>query len=82
MSDNRNEVFAALDAWQGRMDVAGFNATRLIVRDLVARAQILASAVKNPPAQKNNRLRYNPHIGPRSGEGPNYATGNLFRNIQ
>jgi hypothetical protein len=82
LSDNRNEVFAALDAWQGRMDVAGFNATRLIVRDLVARAQILASAVKNPPVQKNNRLRYNPHIGPRSGEGPNYATGNLFRNIQ
>jgi hypothetical protein len=64
------------------MDVAGFNATRLITRDLVARAQTIASEVKNPPVQKNNRLRYNPHIGPRDGEGPNYATGNLFRNIQ
>jgi hypothetical protein len=82
LSDNRNEVFAALDAWQGRMDDAGFNATRLITRDLVARAQSIASQVKNPPIQKNNRLRYNPHIGPRDGEGPNYATGNLFRNIQ
>jgi len=57
------------------------NATRLITRDLVAHAQENASRVKNPPIQKNNRLRHNPHIGPRNGEGPNYATGNLYRNI-
>jgi len=81
VSDNRNEVFAALKAWQKRMDDAGYRATQLITRDLVFQAKKNASEVKNPPIQKNNRLRYNPHIGPRSGEGPNYATGNLFRNI-
>ena len=82
MSDNRDEVFAGLKAWQKRMDNAGFRATQLITRDLVAHAQENASRVRNPPIQKNNRLRHNPHIGPRNGEGPNYATGNLFRNIQ
>jgi hypothetical protein len=81
LSDNRDQVFAALDAWQKRMDAAGFRATQLITQDLVAHAKTNASAVKNPPTQKNNRLRHNPHIGPRDGEGPNYATGNLFRNI-
>ena len=81
MSDNRDEVFAALNAWQNRMDTAGMNATRMITRALVAYAQKNASETKNPPIQKNNRLRHNPHIGPRTGEGPNYATGNLFRNI-
>ena len=81
MSDNRDQVFAALKAWQKRMDDAGFRATQLITRDLVSNAQKIAHQVTNPPIQKNNRLRYNPHIGPRSGEGPNYATGNLFRNI-
>jgi hypothetical protein len=81
VSDNRDEVFAALGAWQKRMDGAGFRAAQLITRDLVASAKKIASEVKNPPKQSNNRLRYNPHIGPRDGEGPNYATGNLFRNI-
>ena len=81
MSDNRDEVFAALKAWQKRMDQAGYRATQLITRDLVAQAQKNASQVKNPPTQTGNTLRHNPHIGPRTGEGPNYATGNLFRNI-
>jgi hypothetical protein len=81
VSDNRNDVFAALNAWQKRMDQAGYRATQLITRDLVAQAQKNASQVKNPPIQTANKLRYNPHIGPRAGEGPNYATGNLFRNI-
>ena len=81
MSDNRDEVFNALNAWQKQMDQAGYRATQLITRSLVAQAQKNASEVKNPPTQSNNRLRHNPHIGPRSGEGPNYATGNLFRNI-
>ncbi len=81
MSDNRDQVFAALKAWQKRMDDAGFRATQLITRDLWSRAQKNASETKNPPTQSNNKLRHNPHIGPRSGEGPNYATGNLFRNI-
>lgn len=63
------------------MDDAGYRATQKITRDLWTIARKNASEVKNPPKQSNNRLRYNPHIGPASGEGPNYATGNLFRNI-
>jgi Bacteriophage HK97-gp10, putative tail-component len=82
VSDNRDQVFSALKAWQKRMDEAGMRATRLITRDVQAQAQKNASQVKNPPIQKNNKLRHNPHIGPRAGEGPNYATGNLFRGIQ
>jgi hypothetical protein len=81
VSSNLPEVIAALKAWQKRMDSAGFRATQLITQDLVFQAKKNASQTKNPPIQSNNRLRYNPHIGPRSGEGPNYATGNLFRNI-
>jgi len=81
VSSNLPEVLAALNAWQKRMDDAGYRATQKITQDLVFQAKKNASEVKNPPVQKNNRLRYNPHIGPRDGEGPNYATGNLFRNI-
>ena len=81
VSSNLPEVIAALKAWQKRMDDAGMRATQLITRDLWSRAQANASQVKNPPVQKNNKLRHNPHIGPRMGEGPNYATGNLYRNI-
>lgn len=64
------------------MDNAGYEATRKITRDLLSRAQQNAHETVNPPIQRNNRLRHNPHIGPRTGEGPNYATGNLFRNIK
>lgn len=81
MSDNRDQVFAALKAWQARMDQAGYRATQLITQDLVAQAKKNASQTKNPPVQKNGKLYRNPHIGPRTGEGPNYSTGNLFRNI-
>ena len=81
MSDNRDEVFAALKAWQTRMDYAGYRATQRITAELVRRGISNASQVINKPTQKNNRLRYNPHIGPRTGEGPNKATGNLVRNI-
>lgn len=81
MSDNLPEVLAALKAWQNRMDKAGELATREISIALWTDARKIASETSNPPIQKNNRLRHNPHIGPRSGEGPNIATGNLFRNI-
>jgi len=81
VSDNRDQVFAALKAWQKRMDNAGYRATQLIVQDLVFQAKKNASEVKNPPIQSKDKLRHNPHIGPRSGEGPNIATGNLVRNI-
>lgn len=81
MSDNLPEVLADLKAWQNRMDKAGELATREISIALWTDARKIASETPNPPIQKNNRLRHNPHIGPRSGEGPNIATGNLFRNI-
>lgn len=81
VSSNLPEVIAALKAWQKRMDDAGMRATQLITRDLVAQAQKNAHETINPPVQKRNKLRHNPHIGPRTGEGPNYATGNLYRNI-
>jgi phage gpG-like protein len=82
VSDNRDEVFSALKAWQKRMDNAGFRATQLITQALKSRAQENAHQTVNPPIQTKNKLRHNPHIGPRAGEGPNYATGNLFRGIQ
>jgi hypothetical protein len=44
------------------------------------RAKSLTSETVNPPTQSNNRLRHNPHIGG-NGTPPNYATGNLNRNI-
>ena len=81
MTDNRSEVFAALNAWQKKMDNAGYRATQRITADLVRRGIANASQVDNPPIQKNNKLRYHPHIGPRTGEGPNKVTGNLVRNI-
>jgi len=81
VSDNLPQVTAALKAWQKRMDAAGMLATRQITIALWTDARRNASEVKNPPIQSNNTLRHNPHIGPRDGEGPNYATGNLFRNI-
>jgi hypothetical protein len=81
MSDNRDEVFGALNSWSNRMDEAGFRATQLITRALVAKAKDNANQVKNPPRRVKGKLQYNPHIGPRTGEGPNYATGNLYRNI-
>ena len=81
MSDNRNEVFAALNAWQNRMDKAAQLATRAITTELWTQARKNAHETTNPPQTVNGRLRYNPHIGPRAGEGPNYATGNLYRNI-
>ena len=81
MSDNLPEVTAALKAWQKRMDAAGLLATRQITIALWTDDRKIAHETVNPPIQKNNRLRHNPHIGPRTGEGPNYATGNLYRNI-
>lgn len=79
--DNRNEVFAALRAWENRMDKAAELATREISIALWTEARRITSETPNPPIQKNNKLRHAPHIGPKDGEGPNIATGNLFRNI-
>ena len=81
MSDNLPEVLSALKAWQKRMDKAGMEATRLITHAVLSKAQEITHATVNKPTQRNGKLRYNPHIGSRSGEGPNYVTGNLYRGI-
>lgn len=81
MSDNLPEVLAALKAWQNRMDKASGLAAREISIALWTDARKIASETPNPPIQKNNKLRHNPHIGPRDGEGPNIATGTLFGRI-
>lgn len=80
MSDNLPEVTAALKAWQTRMDKAGELAARQISVAVWTKAKELTSQTVNPPTQTKNRLRHNPHIGG-DGTPPNYATGNLNRNI-
>ena len=80
MSDNLPEVTAALNAWQKRMDKAGELAARQISIAVWTKAKELTSQTVNPPTQTKNRLRHNPHIGG-DGTPPNYATGNLNRNI-
>ena len=80
MSDNLPEVTAALNAWQRRMDKAGELAAKQISIAVWSKAKELTSETVNPPIQSKNRLRHNPHIGG-NGTPPNYATGNLNRNI-
>jgi len=80
VSDNLPEVTAALKAWQTRMDKAGELAARQISVAVWTKAKELTSQTVNPPTQTKNRLRHNPHIGG-DGTPPNYATGNLNRNI-
>ena len=81
MSDNLDDVVAGFKRWQTRMDKAGELSARYISNAIWSKAKQITHETVNPPTQSNNRLRHNPHIGPRSGEGPNYATGNLNRNI-
>lgn len=81
MSDNLPEVTAALKAWQRRIDASVALATRQITIALWEDARKIAHETVNPPTQTQNTLRHNPHIGPRNGEGPNYATGSLYRGI-
>ena len=80
MSNNLPEVTVALKAWQARMDKAGELAARQISIAVWTKAKSLTSETVNPPIQSKNKLRHNPHIGG-NGTPPNYATGNLNRNI-
>ena len=80
MSDNLPEVTTALKAWQTRMDKAGELAARQISVAVWTKAKELTSETVNSPIQSKNKLRHNPHIGG-DGTPPNYATGNLNRNI-
>lgn len=80
MSDNLPEVLAALKKWETRMDKAAELSARQISIAVWTKAKSLTSETVNPPIQSKNKLRHNPHIGG-DGTPPNYATGNLNRNI-
>jgi len=62
------------------MDKAAELSARQISIAVWNKAKSLTSETVNPPTQTKNRLRHNPHIGG-NGTPPNYATGNLNRNI-
>jgi hypothetical protein len=79
-------VLAALQAWQGRVDIASGQAMSLIARQLYINAKKNADSAPNPPLRVTSKsgrqyYKYNPHIGPRSGEGPNRGTGNLLTSM-
>ena len=80
MSNNLPEVTAALKRWETRMDKAAELSAKQISIAVWTKAKSLTSETVNPPIQSKNKLRHNPHIGG-DGTPPNYATGNLNRNI-
>ena len=80
MSNNLPEVTAALKRWETRMDKAAELSAQQISIAIWTKAKSLTSETVNPPIQSKNKLRHNPHIGG-DGTPPNYATGNLNRNI-
>ena len=80
MSSNLPEVTAALKRWETRMDKAAELSAKQISIAVWTKAKSLTSETVNPPIQSKNKLRHNPHIGG-DGTPPNYATGNLNRNI-
>ena len=80
MSSNLPEVIAALKRWETRMDKAAELSAQQISIAIWTKAKSLTSETVNPPIQSKNKLRHNPHIGG-DGTPPNYATGNLNRNI-
>jgi len=85
VSDNRNEVNAALRAWANRMDEAAYRATRRITNELTRQAIENASRVVVDPGQKGNSLTVGSHVyGGQNYDGsepPNRRTGNLVKNI-
>ena len=80
MSSNLPEVTAALKRWETQMDKAAELSAKQISIAVWTKAKSLTSETVNPPIQSKNKLRHNPHIGG-DGTPPNYATGNLNRNI-
>ena len=86
MSDNFSEFQAGMQRWLGRFDQAAGGAMSLIARQVYINAKKNADSASNPPTRVTGRhgnqyYRYHPHIGPRSGEGPNRGTGNLLTSM-
>jgi len=80
-SDNLPDVTAGLNRWLSRVDIAAGSAMSLIARQIFIDAKKNADSAKNPPTRVNGHYRYHPHIGPRTGEGPNRGTGNLLTSM-
>jgi len=86
VSDNFAEFEAGMKRWLARFDQASEAAMGLIARQVYINAKKNADSAPNPPVRVTSRkgnqyYRYNPHIGPRSGEGPNRGTGNLLTSM-
>jgi len=86
VSDNFAEFQAGMQRWLARFDQAANGAMSLIARQVYINAKKNADSASNPPVRVtarngNQYYRYNPHIGPRSGEGPNRGTGNLLTSM-
>jgi len=86
MSDNFPEVEAGLNRYKARFDQAAEEAIRRIGDQVYRNAKLNAHSASNPPTRMTSRNgkqynRYNPHIGPRNGEGPNEGTGNLLTSM-
>ena len=85
-SDNLPEVIAALQAVEAYVDRASAMAMSLIARQIYINAKKNADSAPNPPMRVTGRsgrqyYKYHPHIGSRTGEGPNRGTGNLLTSM-
>lgn len=86
MSDNFAEFQAGMQRWLARFDQAANGAMSLIARQVYINAKKNADSASNPPVRVtarngNQYYRYNPHISPGDGRGPNRGTGNLLTSM-
>ena len=85
MSDNRNEVNAALRAWAERVDQGAYRAAQVISKELERFAKENTNRLYVDPGQKGNQLQKGRHVfGAKNWDGsepPNRRTGTLGMNI-
>ena len=86
MSDNFSEFQTSVNRWLARFDQAAEGAMSLIARQAYVNAKKNADSASNPPVRVTARngkqyYRYNPHISPGDGRGPNRGTGNLLTSM-
>ena len=71
---NLAEVLKGFDITDERIDAAAMSATYQAALAIEGQAKVNANTGSHAAGQ--------PHIGPRTGEGPNVVTGNLVNNIR
>jgi hypothetical protein len=71
---NLDKVLQGFDLTDARVDQAALIATTQAALAIEAQAKANANTGSHAPGE--------PHIGPRTGEGPNIVTGNLVNNIK